>query len=113
VPPNSAELVLFAMNIQPVEGEIFFDWAVAGIDPSFEGIESGELPSGAVVGRNSFGKSGYSICPSESGEAYMFALYALPKRLQPKSGFDARALREEVLATSGDVGLLPAVYARG
>jgi hypothetical protein len=43
----------------------------------------------------------------------MFALYALPRRLSLKRGFDAREARKEILATSGDVGLLPAVYERG
>ena len=63
VPPGTAELVLFAMNIQPVEGKLFFDWAVAGLSPELEEIEAGKLPKGAVVGRNSFGKTGYEICP--------------------------------------------------
>jgi phosphatidylethanolamine-binding protein (PEBP) family uncharacterized protein len=113
VPPGTAELALFAMNVQPVEEKLFVDWAVAGLDPSLEGIEAGQLPKGAVIGTNGFGKRGYSICPPGSGEIYMFAVYALPRRLSPQKGFDARELRKEVLGASGDVGLLPAVYARG
>lgn len=113
VPSGTAELAVFAMNIQPVEGKLFVDWAVAGLDPSLEGIEAAKLPKGAIVGTNSFGNRGYEVCPSGAGEIYMFAIYALPAALSPPQGFDARGLRKEVLGVSGNVGLLPAVYARG
>jgi phosphatidylethanolamine-binding protein (PEBP) family uncharacterized protein len=114
VPTGTKELVLFAMNIQPVEEKLFFDWALAGIDPNLKAIEAGKLPKGAVLGQNGFRKSGYSICPPKgSGETYVFALYALPEALTPSSGFDPRSLREEVLATSGNVGLVAARYERG
>ncbi len=43
----------------------------------------------------------------------MFAIYALAQKLSPKPGFDARELRKQILDASGNVGLLPAVYARG
>jgi phosphatidylethanolamine-binding protein (PEBP) family uncharacterized protein len=113
IPSGSAELVLFAMNTEPVGGEIFFDWALAGLDPSLGGIEAARLPSGAILGQNSFGERGYSICPPAGKETYMFALYALPKRLSPPRGFDPGALRKEILALSASVGFLPATYSRG
>jgi len=112
VPAGTVELALFAMNVAPVEGQIFFDWAVAGLNPGLEGIQAGELPRGAVVATNSFGKTGYSLCPQGPGETYMFALYALPQSLGLKRGFDSLSARQEVLDVSGDVGLLPAVYER-
>jgi len=114
VPPGTAELILYAMNLQPVEGRLFVDWALAGIDPALSEIGAGRLPAGTVVGTNSFGKQGYSICPpAGSGEVYVFALYALPTALSPKQGFDPRELRERILAVSGNVGLLPTTYSRG
>jgi phosphatidylethanolamine-binding protein (PEBP) family uncharacterized protein len=113
VPQGTAELALFAMNSQPVGGKLFFDWAVTGIDPSLEGIEAGRLPKGAVTGTNSFDQVGYSICPPPgSPETYIFALYALPGRLPAAKGFDARALRDRILAISGNAGLMGAVYSR-
>lgn len=112
VPPDSVELILYAMSLQPVEEKLFVDWAVAGLDPGLTGIDSGELPKGAVIGTNSFGKRGYEICPAGAGETYMFALYALPRALSPPKGFDAREMRQDILDVSGDVGLLPAVYER-
>jgi len=71
------------------------------------------LPKRAVVGTNSFGERGYSICPPPgSAETYIFALFALPKALDPQKGFDPRPLREEILELSRDVGLLITAYAR-
>ncbi len=113
VPPGTAELALFAMSIQPVEEKLFFDWAVAGLSPDLTEIEAGKLPKGAVVGRNSSGKVGYEICPPGEGETYMFALFAVPKKLSPSKGFEPLALRKEVLDTSGDVGLMAVGYTRG
>jgi phosphatidylethanolamine-binding protein (PEBP) family uncharacterized protein len=112
VPQGTAELILFVMNVQPVGGKLFFDWAVAGLSPELEEIEAGKLPTGTVVGRNSFGRAGYEICP-EGAETYVFALFALPKKLSAASGFDPAALRKEVLDSSGNVGLLALSYARG
>lgn len=113
VPPGSAELILYAMNVQPVDEQLFVDWAVAGLSPGLSEIQAGELPRGAVVGKNGFGKVGYSLCPSGPGEIYMFALYAMPQSLSLGRGFDAREVRKRILDVSGNVGLLPAVYERG
>jgi phosphatidylethanolamine-binding protein (PEBP) family uncharacterized protein len=113
VPQGTAELVLFAINLEPVNEALFFDWAVAGLDPSLTEISSGELPKGAVVGRNSFGKNGYSICPAKSPETVIFALYALPKALRSSKGFDPAALRKEVLEISANAGLLATSYSKG
>jgi len=111
VPKGTAEVILYAMNVKPVEGKLFVDWALAGLDPKLPEIVSGALPKGAVVGTNSFGKQGYSLCPEGRGEIYMFALYALPKRLGLSPGFDARQARAQILQASGNVGLLPMLYA--
>jgi phosphatidylethanolamine-binding protein (PEBP) family uncharacterized protein len=112
VPGGTAELVLFALNMNPVNEALFFDWAVAGLDPNLDGMEAGKLPAGAMEGQNSFGKRGYSLCPPAQSENYIFMLYAIPKALDPRPGFDPLPLREEVLAQSGNVGLLSATYAR-
>jgi len=113
VPGGTEELVLFAMNIKPVNEAIFFDWAVGSLDPSSTGIEAGKLSAGAVVGKNSTGKVGYSICPPKgTDETIMFVLYALPKALGAKQGFDPLALREEVDGAASNSGLLAVSYAR-
>lgn len=79
---------------------------MAGIDPSSTELKAGTLPKGAVVGRNSAGQNKYSLCPPESGqETYIFALYAIPKSLSPKQGFEPLALRAEAQKTAESVGL--------
>jgi phosphatidylethanolamine-binding protein (PEBP) family uncharacterized protein len=114
IPPGTVELALFAINVAPVEGKLFFDWAVAGLDPSLEGLEAGRLPKGAITGRNGYGHTDYEICPPEGkAETYVFLLFALPKSLSPSKGFDARQLRDEALQLSGNAGLLAASYTRG
>lgn len=113
VPQGTAELVLYAMNLRPVEGKLFVDWAVAGLSPRLEELEAGKLPRGAVVGRNSFGKTGYEICPEGESETYIFGLFALPKKLSPTQGFDPIALRSAVRASSRNVGILALTHTRG
>ncbi len=113
VPQGTAELVLFAMNLRPVDGTLFFDWAVAGLDPELEEVEAGKLPKGAVAGHNSFGKTGYGICPEGAAETYIFTLFALPKKLSPSRGFDPLALRKEVGGLAGNAGILALSYTRG
>lgn len=113
IPAGTREIALLMMNVQPVDEKIFFDWAVAGIDPSSAGIEAGKLPAGAVVGKNSFGSNGYSVCPPKGkAETFMLLLYALPKPLSSRQGFDPLLLREEAEAQSGNAGLMAVSYAR-
>lgn len=113
VPAGTAELALLVMSLKPVDGKLFFDWAVAGLSPELEEIEAGKLPEGAVVGRNGFGKTAYEICPEGGGENYIFALFALPEKLSPSQGFEPFALRKAAAESSGNVGLLPLSYSRG
>lgn len=110
VPAGTKELILFVLGLQPVGETLFFNWAVAGLSPSLTEIPTGQLPSGAILGENGYGKQGYSICPTQGRETYVFALYALPQALGPERGFDPMSLRREVLALSGDVGLMTASF---
>jgi phosphatidylethanolamine-binding protein (PEBP) family uncharacterized protein len=114
IPAGTAELVLFAMGLEPTQGgALSFNWAVAGIDPELEGLKAGELPGGAVIGQNSFGRNAYTLCPPQgASETYVFALYALPERLSARAGFDPAALRAQVQELSRNVGILVASYSR-
>lgn len=114
VPEGTAELALYVMNLRPVAGELFYDWTVADLDPSLTGIPSGRLPKGAVEGRNSSGKVGYTICPSKgSSETFLFALYALPEPLAAQRGFDPNAVRREIAMQAGNSGVMAVSYGRG
>jgi phosphatidylethanolamine-binding protein (PEBP) family uncharacterized protein len=111
IPPGTTELALFVMNLEPVEGGLYFDWAVAGIDPTLEGLEVGKPPKGAVVGRNSAGQNEYSLCPhGKANEQYIFALYALTDGVSPKQGFEPLELRKEATEASESVGIYAAHF---
>jgi hypothetical protein len=114
VPSNTAEIDLFLFNLAPVHGKLYADWAVAGLSPKLRGLSAGQLPAGAILGRDSSGQVGYSICPAKGPAVrYAFLLYALPKKIPVTPGFNAEALREKALHEAESAGLLGASYKRG
>jgi Raf kinase inhibitor-like YbhB/YbcL family protein len=113
VPNGTPELAMFVLNLRPVNHSVFFDWAVAGISPTSHGIPTGALPPGAVAGRNSFGKVGYSICPPKGTyERYVVRLLALPHSLAVQTGFDPQKLYTEAERFTKIVALDTALYER-
>lgn len=113
VPRGTAELALFASGLLPIHGESSFVWAIMGLKPTSHGISAGRVPVGAVVGRNSLGKTGYSICPPKGRrETYFVQLLALPRPIHAMPGFEANALFNRTEAESRVVGLAAAAYAR-
>jgi phosphatidylethanolamine-binding protein (PEBP) family uncharacterized protein len=114
VPPATAQLAIFVINLQPVHGNFVFDWAVAGISPTSHGISAGTLPPGAVIGRNSYGKTGYSICPIKGAgkEHYVVRVLALPHPLSAKPGFDAETVYRRAERAATVVGLAGGAYKR-
>lgn len=114
VPSGTAELVMFVINLRPVQGRFFFDWAVAGLSPAAHGISAGTLPAGAVVGRNSFGKVGYSICPPKGTreEDFVVRVLALSRPLALTRGFDAEAVYRDAEQSAKFVGIGSGTYSR-
>jgi phosphatidylethanolamine-binding protein (PEBP) family uncharacterized protein len=96
VSPQAKEiLVLVRSLVGP--GRFVVNWAVAGISPSATGIAEGKLPSGAIVGRNSFGRVGYSLCPAKGARVELvgIAVNALPHKLGLPPGFDPAVVNGE------------------
>jgi phosphatidylethanolamine-binding protein (PEBP) family uncharacterized protein len=113
LPHGTAEVAVFVVNVLPVNGKAFLDWAVAGLSPTLHGIPAGALPAGAVVARNSFGKVGYSICPPKGQhEIYLVRVAALPHPIPVKPGFDAQTFYETAERSSTNVGLTGGAYKR-
>jgi phosphatidylethanolamine-binding protein (PEBP) family uncharacterized protein len=108
IPAGTAELMLDVLNFEPVDGKLYFGWAVAGINPKSSGVAAGALPPGAVVGVNSAGQAKYSLCPAKTGvrEDYIAVLFALPRRLRVKPGFNAAALRLQAERTAQFEGFM-------
>jgi phosphatidylethanolamine-binding protein (PEBP) family uncharacterized protein len=113
IPTNADEVTLFVVSARPINHKLFFDWAVAGLSPKLSGLEAGHLPSGAIVGRNGFGRTAYSICPSGSApESYFFELSAPTKRTSAQTGFEPLTVRNQADQSSHGTGLLIASYTR-
>jgi len=89
--PNAKELLVYVRTILP-HGKLETDWALAGLKPNLEEIAEGKTPPGAIVGRNSEGKVGYSLCPPPKTYVTM-AVYAIPKSTSVTTGFDPEKLR--------------------
>jgi phosphatidylethanolamine-binding protein (PEBP) family uncharacterized protein len=113
IPPNTAEIALFVVAFKPVNDKFLLSWAVTGLSPKLHDLSAGELPSGTIVGRNSFGKEGYSICPERGKrEAYVVKIIALPHRLKVAAGFDADVVYREAERMARFVGLATVNYKR-
>jgi phosphatidylethanolamine-binding protein (PEBP) family uncharacterized protein len=109
LPPGTKEVAIFAAGAEPTGNELEYIWAMAGIDPSLGGLKAGEVPAGAVLGRNSSGKNGYSLCIKGS-ESYAFTVFAVESEVSPKEGFDPATLRGEVPSLSAQAGLAFVTY---
>jgi len=76
------------------------NWAIANISPSVDYIEATELPKGAILGKNSYGKVGYTMCPPK-GALISIGIDALPRKVPLKQGFDPKEL--DAILESGEV----------
>jgi phosphatidylethanolamine-binding protein (PEBP) family uncharacterized protein len=110
VPAGTKELALFIANSAP--GGNANDWAVMGLKPTLRSLAAGKLTAGAIVGRNSQGKVGYSICPGK-GTTTQFGvvLYALTKRIAVKPGFNGHTLLNKFSADA-PAALIVMTYTR-
>jgi hypothetical protein len=98
VPAGTKELDLFIVSALPINGKFVVAWAIAGLKPSVHSLTSRQLPVGVTTGNNSFGQARYSLCPASGNKsAYAILLYALPRKVPAKTGFDAEALLEGTL----------------
>jgi phosphatidylethanolamine-binding protein (PEBP) family uncharacterized protein len=113
IPSDTAELMVDVLTLEPVNGKLFFAWAVAGLSPKSHGIAAGKLPSGAVEGVNSTDSTSYTLCPTRSKhEQYVVVVFALTHSLGLKQGFNAVAARERALQDAEYEGFLPFLYKR-
>jgi hypothetical protein len=104
---------VYVLGTQPRNGKLVVAWAVAGLNPSLGELVAGVLPEGAVVGKNTEGKTGYSLCPAKgANESYVIAVYALREKLPVSAGFDPIAERKQALKVANSTGLLVATYAK-
>ena len=110
-PPTGVKEFALLMVDLNAPGGTFTHWALAGIGPSVGELAAGEVPPGAVEGRNSFGKIGYGgpCPPAGRPHHYVIELLALSRPLSVSQGFASGVLaRQRPLA----VGVLRGAYSR-
>jgi hypothetical protein len=79
-------------------GPPYVNWAVAGINPeTTDRLLAGKLPLGAIVGRNSAGRTTYAMCPTAKSSFVGIGVVALLRPLNLHRGFDAAKLLTEII----------------
>jgi hypothetical protein len=111
--PSSTKEVVVTMHDPDAPGGNFIHWEVAHLAPAggVLSLSAGATPSGAVLGKNSYGSLGYrGPCPP-SGPAhhYVITVFALGQASGLKPGFGADDV--SALAVLGQ-GSLTGLYAR-
>jgi len=114
IPTNTVEIDLFVAQLLPgADEKLVMDWAVAGLKPTVRSISGARLPAGAIVGRNSFGQLGYSVCPPKGKKVqYEVIVDPLQQRFHVKPGFNEEALLDKAVHTAESEGQLGFSYTR-
>lgn len=115
VPKSAKQLALFIVDLAGHEshGEPPVYWAVVGLKPTLRNLSAGTVPAGAIVGRNSLGQNGYSICPPKgSTQNYTVAMYGLPHPLAAHPGMPASTLLQMAANDAEGVGFSGFSYKR-
>ena len=114
VPHRAVELAV-VMEDPDAPGATFVHWILTRIPPRSTRLAAGRRPSRAVEAENSFGDHGYGgPCPPEDDEPhrYVFALYALSKRLNVDRRDSPKAVRTAIGKAAMARGRLSATYGR-
>ncbi|MDA8175084.1 MAG: YbhB/YbcL family Raf kinase inhibitor-like protein [Nitrospiraceae bacterium] len=109
VPEGTKSLALI-VDDPDAPAHVWTHWLVWNIRPDTGKIESGDAPSGSVVGINDFRRNDYGgPCPPSGTHRYFFKLYALGKMLDLKTGATKEdlesAMRGHIIQSTQIVGL--------
>ncbi|QFG26629.1 YbhB/YbcL family Raf kinase inhibitor-like protein [Actinomadura sp. WMMB 499] len=113
-PEEVVELTLACEDPDAPSGT-FAHWLVAGIDPVTTGLDPGERPTGAILGRNDYGAEGYGGPKPPAGDdphRYFFRLYGLAEPTGLGTGFTAEDLRDAMQDKIVASGTLVGTFAR-
>jgi phosphatidylethanolamine-binding protein (PEBP) family uncharacterized protein len=113
LPPGTAQLFLVALSLNSGKGGAI-RWSVAGIDPSSGGFAAGQLPAGAVVGRNSEGHTTWAgACPAKGkAQNLIMLVYALRNKLSLATGFEASSVQRQLAGNTLANGVVFGTYQR-
>jgi Raf kinase inhibitor-like YbhB/YbcL family protein len=114
VPAGTLSLALTCED-PDAPGGTFTHWVIWNLDPALDGLRSGEVPPGALQGRNDFGHIGYGgPCPppGHGRHHYHFTLYALSRRTPLSEGATITELRNALGSHVLDEAELVGTYER-
>jgi Raf kinase inhibitor-like YbhB/YbcL family protein len=114
VPSGTHSLALTCQDPDAPRGT-FTHWVIWNLDPALERLPSGEVPPGALQGRNDFGHVGYGgPCPppGHGPHHYHFTLYAVPELIPLPEGATITQLRAALGSGVLDEAELVGIYER-
>jgi Raf kinase inhibitor-like YbhB/YbcL family protein len=112
VPGGARQLALL---VEDSDAGRFVHWSLLGIPPRTKALPEGQVPRGAVQTENGFGDRRWGgPCPPEGKgpHRYVFALYALDRRLGLGSDASADEVRSAIGEAAAARGTLSATYGR-
>jgi phosphatidylethanolamine-binding protein (PEBP) family uncharacterized protein len=115
IPSGTRELAVFAASdaYEAPHGGPLIYWAVTGLKPTLRSLSAADLPAGAIVGRNSAGKTGYSFCPPK-GKTQRGAVIvlAMNQATPANKGFNAESLYQTLSSKAENKGYAIFTYQR-
>jgi Raf kinase inhibitor-like YbhB/YbcL family protein len=91
VPAGVAQLALVVDDPDAPSGT-YVHWVLFGLPPDATGLEEGQVPRGAMQGRNSAGDAAYAgPCPPSGTHHYRFTVYALKTTMDLPNGAELDA----------------------
>lgn len=115
-PENAKSLVLIVDDPDATGGVTWDHWLLFNIDPRTQYIAEGSVPSGALQGKNSWGRANYGgPCPPRGAKThrYMFKLYALDTQLDLPEGASKQEIEKAMEGHIIDRATLIGLYQRG
>lgn len=101
--PDKTQSLALIMDDPDAPGGIFTHWVLFNLPPNSRELLEGvspvpQLPSGALQGKNDFGKFSYGgPCPPPgSPHRYRFTLYALDQQLELEAGVSKKQLLKAI-----------------
>lgn len=113
-PPEGTQSFALILDDPDAPGGVFTHWVLFNIPSDSRELPEAVLPSGALQGKNDFGRIGYGgPCPPPGRpHRYQFTLYALDQRLDLEAGVFKKqllgAMQRHVLGS----GQLTGIYQR-
>jgi Raf kinase inhibitor-like YbhB/YbcL family protein len=97
IPSGAQSLALIVDDPDSPSGN-FAHWVAWNIPADTKEILEGQVPAGAVQGKNDFGKTGYGgPCPGQGTHNYVFNLYALDARIDLPQGSSREELENAMV----------------